>query len=195
MTIGGQFFNDDGLVQITDELESMVCLGEWGDQEGRQTECLAVTHGGKRFKFGPISQATIPGHGVGLELFNAEGKRMFSSLVHPAAIIGAIKADANQPVAEVRGKPSRKYGLCVFGSSMISIPIDIRSVEYGGQYWDDYWEYNLKVKYIDYDTFDWGIKTKLVEEIWYGYDSPDYPIASAGRLSFEAVVFDVTALV
>ncbi|XDZ52663.1 hypothetical protein AB8Q18_06275 [Neisseriaceae bacterium CLB008] len=140
MTVGAQFFNDNGVVQITDEVESVVFLREDATPKplGTTNE-LRVERDSRSFVFGPISMANIPSSGIGLELFNASGKRMFSSLVPPAAIIGMVKTDYRSPVKEVRGNSGRKYGVCVLNRGMASWPTNVQMIPEHAPNWDDYY--------------------------------------------------------
>ncbi len=195
--IGAQFFNDSGLVQITDELESMVFLREVPISTAlpRDTNQLRVLRDDRAFIFGPISQASIPNSGVGLELFNAAGRKMFSSLVPPAAIIGMVKTDYRNPNKEVRGAAGRKYGVCVLNQGVASWATNIQTIPGGPPDYDDYYLYNRRERYIDYEITDWGIRTKIAEYTISGYEDAYYPSDFPSNLAFDALVFDLTAVV
>lgn len=193
MTSGFISYTDGYQYQIVDNAEAMVYLRRAEEKETHSGECLVATGANARYLFGPISQASIPSHGAGLEVYNAEGRLMYSSLVPPMASVGIIKTNVDNPVVELQASSGRRYAVMLFSAGRQAEPVNIRELS-DPLTLDKYYTYSLRERYISYDLFDWGIRTKIATENSGPYDSPEYPQLVLSHLPFEAVLIDVTAI-
>lgn len=154
--IGYEAITKDRKIQINDRLETMCVIREVRPDEEYEvkegTSNYVIVHAlKKKWYVAPISHVTIPAHGVGLEIFNADGRCMFSSSVRLVPFVSWYDVNMNtagRGQITVRGKAGHRYGY-----------IPLRSMGY-------IWNRN-KQSYINPTTFDevweWDVYSERYE--------------------------------
>lgn len=98
--IGYEAITKDRKIQINDRLETMCVIREVRPDEEYEvkedTSNYVIVHAlNKKWYVAPISHVTIPVHGVGLEIFNADGRCMFSSSVRLVPFVSWYDVNMN----------------------------------------------------------------------------------------------------
>ncbi|SUC19675.1 phage protein [Proteus mirabilis] len=165
--VGVEIYTNNRLIQLTDKLETICVLrkatpDELTSSSGPHDSYPRIYALNSQWMVAPISKVSIPQHGVGLEVYDEQGKMKFSSLAKLVCFekyYDVNTGSAGKGSLRIAGKSGHRYGM-----------IKTRSMGYF---------HNTNIRsYIDPDTWD---------EVWTfkRYSERYVLVDDVGGLTFE----------
>ncbi|ATN00864.1 MULTISPECIES: hypothetical protein [Proteus] len=201
--IGAEIYTKNRLTQFTDSLETMCVLkkllpSEVTTASGPYDEFPIIYALSGQWLVAPISKVEIPTHGVGFEVYDADGKVKFSSL---AKLVAFEKYyDVNMDSAgkgkfRINGKAGHRYGMIQTRSLSYYHNTNIRSY-IDPVTWDEVWAFNRYIEhYVVIDdlgglTFEYKYEFLGEEDGWISMP----PSREGSGLMQQGLMIDVSML-